>query len=411
MATTTATRADAWQPRLVAASLIFVLACLVAVGGLMTSSHAGDVGHYQTFGARLQDGLYPYGRGFYLEYPPFALPVFALPQFVAATDYLFVFKLVMLLCGLAALWLAYAVSARVYGARGNAAVVLAVPALAPVLLGPTYLNRFDPWPAALTAAALALFVIDRSTLGSFVLALAFATKTYPVAVVPLAAIFVWRRGGVRALAHAVAGFAVACAIVYGPFVGHLGGLGNSYYTQLKRHLQIESAGASILLVGDKLGVYTIHWFRGMSVDLRGPAADAVGAVTSVVQLAAIVAVAVVYFMTRRRDIEAFLLASAAGIVAFVAFGRVYSPQYTVWLVPLVPVIAPAVALPAALLVAGILVLTQVNNRWGDWGLRHGDWTVWVVSARNLCTILLFLLLLLALARAVPKRFDKLVSHH
>ncbi|HEY1513213.1 MAG TPA: glycosyltransferase 87 family protein [Gaiellaceae bacterium] len=388
-----------WHPRLVAASLVFVLACLVAVGGLLTSSHPGDVGHYQTFGARLKDGLYPYGSGFYLEYPPFAIPVFALPEFIASSHYLFVFKLSMLVCGLAALWLAYGVASRLYGRKGTAVAVLAVPALAPVLLGPTYLNRFDPWPAALTALALLLFARDRSTAGAFVLALAFAAKTYPAAVVPVAAIWVWRRGGARELARAVASFAAACLVVYAPFVPHIGGLGNSYYTQLKRHLQIESAGASVLLVGDKLGVNTIHWFRGMSVDLRGPAAGAIGAATSVLQLAAIVAVAVVYFRSRRADVETFMTAAAAAVVAFVAFGRVYSPQYTVWLVPLVPMLVPAIAVPAAALVGLILVLTQVNNRWGDWGLRHVDWTVWVVSARNLSTILLFVLLLESLRRA------------
>src|SRR6185437_8951143 len=109
------------------------------------------------------------------------------------------------------------------------------------------------------------------------------------------------------------------------------------------------AGASVLLVGDKLGLDTIHWFRGMSVDLRGPAAGAIGAVTSILQLAAIVAVAVVYFRSRRADVETFLTAAAAAIVAFVAFGRVYSPQYTAWLVPLVPMLVPAIAVPAAAL--------------------------------------------------------------
>jgi hypothetical protein len=391
-------RAARWQPGLTVASFVFLFACLVAVGGMLSSAHSGDVGHYETFGARLKDGLYPYAPGFYLEYPPFALPVFAGPELLA-DHYLFVFKLVMLLCGLGALGLAYETAARVYGRRANRLFVIGVPALAPVLLGPTYLNRFDPWPAALTAAALLLFVRGRWTIGSFVLALAFAAKTYPVAIVLPAAIFAWRRGGLRGLATATAGFAAACVLVYAPFLGHLGGLGNSYYTQIKRHLQIESAGASFLLVGHKMGAYSIHWFRGMSVDLRGPAADTVAAATSAVQLAAVVAVAVVYFLSRRADVETFLLAAAAGVVAFVAFGRVYSPQYTVWLVPLVPVTAPAVALPAAVVVGAILVLTQVNNRWGDWGLRHGDWTVWVVSARNLCTILLFVLLLRALRRA------------
>src|SRR5262249_13751030 len=57
-------------------------------------------------------------------------------------------------------------------------------------------------------------------------------------------------------------------------------------------------------------------------------------------------------MTRDR----LLLASAASVAAFVAFSKVFSPQFMIWLIPLVA-LAPSVT-AWGLLVAG-LVLTQL----------------------------------------------------
>jgi len=392
-------RSQAWVGAALMSCAVFVVASAFAVGGLLTSAHAGDVGHYQTFAVRLRAGLYPYGSGFYLEYPPFSLPVFVLPQLVSAAHYLFVFKLLMVACGLATIAVvARALVATDMDAREKRLVLVAC-AFTPLLLGPTYLNRFDPWPALLTTLALLLFALDRPRRASVALALSVAAKTYAAAIVPVAVIWLLRRGRPKQLRGSAAAFAGTCLAVYGPFVVHLGGVANSYYSQLKRHLQIESTGASLLLVADKLDLYTIQWIRGMSVDLVGKTADVVGAATSVMQVTAIAAVAGLYYRTKRRDAQMLFIAAAAAVAAFVAFGKVFSPQYTVWLVPLVPLVGRRLATTCSILVVAILLLTQANNKWGDWGLRHVNWTVGLVVARNVATLVLLFLLVRELQQA------------
>ena len=51
--------------------------------------------------------------------------------------------------------------------------------------------------------------------------------------------------------------------------------------------------------------------------------------------------------------------SAAALVAFIALGKVLSPQFVIWLVPVVPLVAGLRGLRASILLAGALVLTQL----------------------------------------------------
>jgi uncharacterized membrane protein len=392
---------DQWRTATVAV-VLFLVAAALARGGLLTSLHPGDVGHYETFGRRVREGLFPYGAGFYFEYPPFALPVFVLPELIAPAHYLLVFKLLMTLCGVGTILATAATLARLGVTARKALPLLLVVSLAPLLLGSTYLNRYDPWAVLLTSLALLAFVSEHARTGAALLALAFAAKTYPAAIVPVAAIWVFRTEGRRRAIEAGAVFAGTVLLVFGPFaVRAFGGLGNSYYTQAKRSLQIESTGASVLLIADKLGLYSIHWFRGMSVDLAGGTADVVGAATSLAQIAAILAIAWIYLKSGRGDAQSFLVASAATVFAFVAFNKVFSQQFAVWLVPFAPLVSGPLTTWASFLVAGILLATNVDTVWADWGLRHVDWTVWVVAARNAAIVAMLVLLARELWRQRP----------
>ena len=81
-----------------------------------------------------------------------------------------------------------------------------------------------------------------------------------------------------------------------------GGVGYSFSTQLRRHLQIESLGASILLAGSKLGVHHVGWIRGKpgSIDLGGRLPDVVGVLSSVLAVALVILVARAYWRGPRR---------------------------------------------------------------------------------------------------------------
>jgi hypothetical protein len=147
---------------------------------------------------------------------------------------------------------------------------------------------------------------------------------------------------------------------------------------LSRGLQIESTGASILLVLDKLGLYDTHWVRGLSIDLGGRVARAVGALTTVVEGLAIVLIAYLYVKARQTR-ESFTAAYVASAAAFVALGKVLSPQFLIWLIPLVPLVGSSLI---DLLFLAALLFTQLEVNYGDHGLRRVDWSVWLLAVRN-----------------------------
>jgi hypothetical protein len=324
-----------------------------------TAEQIVDTPVYQSYGESVLGGHIPY-RDFELEYPPAALPVFVAPALAPAADYSRYFDLLMLACGAAAIALlaftlaaAGASSARLYAA-------IAFASLAPLALGPVILTRYDLWPAALTAAALAALVLERRHLGFAALALAVAAKLYPVVLVPLALAYVARRAGGRAAVGALGVFAGVLAAAVLPFVlAAPGGFAASIERQAGRPLQIESLGAAVLLVAHDAGLYepAVVSSHG-SQNLAGGLPDALATLETVLQLAAVGGVWLLFTLGPRTR-EGLLAAAAAAVVAFVAFGKVLSPQFLIWLVPLVPLVGGAAGLAASALLAAALVSTQL----------------------------------------------------
>ena len=237
-----------------------------------------------TAGRSSHHGRIPY-RDFYDEYPPGSVPVFALPALIWDAHYVLVFKLLMTACGLG-----FTVCAAWTVRRlGLSAWRLAPIVLAPVLMGPVFLNRYDPLPALLVSLALVALLRGQERLPGALLGVGTALKLYPVR----------RRcrsrfGACGPSMRAGIAYVVAGAVLVLPFFALApGGVGFSLWTQLKRHLQIESLGASILLAGSKLGIHHVGWIRGKpgSIDIGGRLADSVGVLSSVLALALVVAVA------------------------------------------------------------------------------------------------------------------------
>ena len=97
------------------------------------------------------------------------------------------------------------------------------------------------------------------------------------------------------------------------------------------------------------------------------------------------------------DRDRTLLAVAATAVGFVAFAKVLSPQYLLFLVPLVPLVDSMIAWGVMLLALG---LTQVWARFPEPFLQitHLGAVIWAALARNLVLVVLYALLLAGLRR-------------
>jgi hypothetical protein len=172
-----------------------------------------------------------------------------------------------------------------------------------------------------------------------------------------------------------------------------GGVGYSFWTQMKRHLQIETVGASILLAASKLGIHHVWWIPGKpgSIDLAGGVADVTATLTSLLALVLVARVALAYW--RGPDTDARLVTAwAAAVAAWTVFGKVLSPQYLTWLVPLVPLAAGRKGLYAAGTLFAALALTEPEYFFGNHGQRNQDWSIWVLLVRNALLVATFVLL-------------------
>ena len=375
------------------ASALFVLACALARGGFFSSADPGDVGRYHDFADLLLDGRLPY-RDFYMEYPPGAVPAFLAPALVAPGEgYNLAFKLSVAAAGVGLVGVLVATLARLRADRTRVVAALGVAVATPVALGAVVLNRYDLWPALLLGVALLALLHRRHRLGFGLLAAGCVVKIFPAVVLPVAALHVLRTAGRRAAALALATFAAVLVALAAPLALLApGGFGFSLQTQLERQLQIESLGASVLLAADRLGLYAANVVPGSpgSIDLSGGLPDAVGALTTVAFVAALALVVLLYRREAESD-ELLVAGFAASVTAVVAFSKVVSPQFLVWLVPVVPLVAPWVGTAAAGLLVAVMVATQVEVV-HEHALRAGGWPVWVLLARNLALVGLFALL-------------------
>jgi uncharacterized membrane protein len=384
----------------------------VAVGlGLLTASWGAlhlppfdryqiiDTPVYQEYGEAMAAGQVPY-RDFGLEYPPGALPVFWLPTLGPAEHYRSIFEALMWICA-AALLVIVVRSAAALGASPRRLLAIAVAlGLFPLALGSVVLTRYDLWPAALAAAALAAVLMGRARLGLAVLGIAVAAKIYPLVLLPPLLIYLARRYGRREAAIGLGAFAAALAVVVVPFVLIApDGLWDSVSRQLDRPLQIESLGASLLLAAHQLGFYepTVVSTHG-SQNLSGSVPDALATVQTVLQAAALVAVWALF--ARGPASAGRLVAACAGsVVVFVAFGKVLSPQFIIWLVPVVPLVAGRVGLAAAGFLGAALISTHLWFPTRYWDMVDLQPVGWVVLVRNVLLVALAVVLAVATARA------------
>jgi hypothetical protein len=390
-----------------AAIVLFVFAWTLLHVGFYKHKQVIDTPVYQRYGNAIADGKVPY-RDFAVEYPPGALPMFALPglaepgrnQHVSA-GFRRAFETLMWMCGAVAL-LAMAVVLRVLRRSDlNVWAALCFAAVAPLLLGSVILSRFDLWPAAICTAALAALVSNRLRLGHALLGLGITAKLFPVVFVPLGVAYVWKRAGRREALICLALLAGVVGAIFLPFVLlSPGGVWDSLSVQLRRPLQVESLGASLLLVGHHvfgfgLAGETSHG----SQNVAGSAARVFAVATTLLQVG-VLGWIWASFARGRGDREALVRSTAAALCAFVALGKVLSPQFLIWLIPIVPLVRGRRGLWASALLAAALVLTQVwfPFRYFRLALHFETGLSWVLLARDLALVALTVLLAFTLRR-------------
>lgn len=399
-----------WASRVAAAGILGFSLAWIVIAFLAEQGLYGDprrvlgIDLLRTYAGNVLDGLVPY-RDFPFEYPPLALvpilaPLLLVGRDLAEPGYRLAFGVVAAAIGMVTTVFVMRAAVALDLRRRDMLAAAVVVAISPILMGPLMLSRFDLWPALFAAAAIWLFVTDRHRLAAVAIGLGVLAKVYPVVLAPFFLVHLWRSAGRREAVIFSVILGVTVAVGAAPFLLMApDGVIEAVRRAVARPLQIETLGGALLLLASPEGAARmIHTYD--SYNLAGPLVARVAS-GQTVALGGVLLATLLLFIRGRPTLERLMLASGAALCAWVAFGKVLSPQYLIWLIAPVVLIRGRgwsphlVALGAAVLLTGLFYPTFYPNY--VWR-REFLWVV-VVLGRNLVLVALSLYLV---ARLIPR---------
>jgi len=396
------------RSRILAAGLIAAPLVILVTLTALTSPHdlavlGSDLETYRGYADSALGGAVPYSD-FRLEYPPLALLPMVVPALLAApaggafAAYAGAFALVEgVLAGIAG-WLLLRVAPRPIEAIATWVVLVAITATSAAW-------RYDLWPSVLVLAALVATERGRPGLAGIALGAGTAMKLFPIAVVPILAVRAIAAGDRPELWRVLGGaVATLAAVAAGSWVVAGGDALQPLAYQLDRGLQLESVGAGLLLLGNAAGALpaeVVHRFGSLQV--VAPGADAVATASGLVEAALVAGACVLAFGAFRRDVRAVgsvpvertAEATVAVLAALLVGSKVFSIQYVLWMLPLVPLLRPSRRVLGAL-VAVCSTLVYPLGYAGLWQLDPA--MIVVLDIRNLLLVGFLAVLLVDLAR-------------
>jgi hypothetical protein len=301
--------------------------------------------------ARLRQSITPDGRArlpyrdFPVEYPPVPLALMLLPRLLVSdyAGYRIVFSACTGALFLLTVWLAtrLVAASRPPNLDSAQAVVWRRSAWLLLAIGPILCQRFDILPAALVAAGLVAVAERRDRWAGVAFGLATMTKLYPLLLcLPLGAFYLGagerRRTGIIAGAAAITVMVLAApflATVPATFL-------RSTCLYGARPFHFESTWGSLLLTALGPGA-AVSSFGSRNV-MAPPWLLQLSTATLVAGLAAIARAAwrngrALGGAPRAQKVEAMSLWALATLLFVLAASKVLSPQFLIWLLPLVVV--------------------------------------------------------------------------
>jgi hypothetical protein len=381
-----------------AVALVAVWAFATRVGPFSDIT-VNDLFVYRSYAALLADGRLPY-LDFGFEYPPLAALPIGLAKLPGGGEagYELSFAVLMAASALAGQQLA----ARLAGAGGAGVTVAWMLALSPLLIGASVRTHFDLLAVALALAGLLALARERPHLGFALLGVGTMTKLFPGLVAVIALVWLVGRGERRAALRCAAIFAAVVVAISLPFAGS--GYVEQFTFHLQRPVQIESTPATVLFALGRSEVTgtNVRPDRFKSNGLDGGPAELVAGLFAAALVLALTAVAAL--AARARDVRHLVLTGFAALLAFVTLGKVFSPQYVIWLAPFAALAWVWEARAVALLAGAAIVLTHVEfpSRYFDL-INERSGVIVVVAARNGLLLAALAILALQLARGPDAR--------
>jgi hypothetical protein len=338
---------------------------------------------FKSYADKISSGLVPYAD-FAYEYPPLSLIVL-LPRLLSAdpATYAFLFGLEMLLFDIIILFTLSRIGAKALFLYGVGLVLFwRLPYI-----------RHDLAMIAVSTLAALLMLRGRGALSAVFWGLGGALKLYPMVAVPALAFGENVRGIVRR--WTVAGVVFVVGILWG--IVAFGWKALEFLTyHSDRPAMIESlpANALLLLPGHRV----VHSYGSFNV--VGPAGEVLVEVFTFLQPAMVLlALVAVWMWGQNADRnELAVKGTAMAILAFAIFGKVLSPHFLMWPLPLLAMSTGLgmVRLPRLTwaLFFGIIALTAFINSEYYAITENLPYFTALLSARNLLLLPLFTLFLL-----------------
>lgn len=324
------------------------LALMIAVSAVVLAFTAltdkwSDLDHYYDNVGDLLDGRMPYS-GFQFEYPPLSLAFMLVPRLlswdmasyhIACVVWAYVFIII------GALVLDRFADEEV-GTRWQVRAMLL---MAVVFCSYFMITRNDIFAAVLTLVAVRLFQKDRPVLAAAILAAAAMVKIYPaVLLLPMMGMLAVGRDW-RGIALSIAAAAAVCLLAELPFLIDSPSTAFDYLTyHSDRGVQVESVAGGFFLLWDMILPCEMHVEFGYgSHNVVGIASDALAPWMNPVLAAAVLAT-VLWIVLRvarsgmdgRGRAAVMGIACALMLMVFTAFSKVYSAQYLIWIMMLLP---------------------------------------------------------------------------
>lgn len=320
-----------------------------------------DVELYLEYADFMFEGNLPY-RDFIVEYPPLSLLFLLIPRLFSANlaGYADAFAVLIFAFALLGLFFTSRLSRKL---ELNHFATLGIYTLAFFLIGDIAINRFDVIPAVLSLGAVCYYLENKPRAAWFMLALGVLVKLYPAIIAPIFAIGHIRRREFRPLIKGMAVFCITGLAVTLPFfIASPEGFWRFIDFHSGRGLQIESSYASLLMLGDMLGLTGVEVvYTYSSVDLKAAASDFLVAASTFITLAAVFACYCFYCRSffKGKDENVNLISYMIGALALLLVtSKIFSTQFVIWLYPFIPLLGNRMRHPAWIIFGIIALLTQ-----------------------------------------------------
>lgn len=362
-----------------------------------------DIPVYYEYAGRMADGKFPY-RDFASEYPPVAMLLFSLPRLVSGPSYqifALCFEVEMFLFSCGVISLMTFLGWRQWHSIKRVASALALYSFFILALGAIVKSRFDLAVGFLMLASVVSFIADRRLFAWMLLGVGLMTKIVPVLIAPVFLIAHYRRGDLKYLWQGpMVAVGTSIAIALPVLIASASGLAGAFLYHAERPLQLESSWASVLLVWHAFGDLDLSVMSSYgSHNVYSSGSDLLALVSAPVTVILLLAGYYIFWRANRpREFETYetetfpqpqqiLRFSALAIATFIAGGKVLSPQFMIWLLPLVPLITGRDRRLVLALFGGVLILTQIEFPDRYWSLFMLERNIIVlVALRNVVLI-------------------------